>query len=465
MSILSTLSVGAEALKAQQLALQTTGHNLANAATPGYSRQRADLVSADPAFEGGVFVGRGVEVGGISRIVDRFIESELLTVHGQVGYSQAESEALESLQEIFPVTGGVAGALSEFFSAWSDLADNPAGSVERISVVAKARALGGSLAQTRQLLTASQQNLDEEIAGAVERINAVLQQIAGLNEQIALGEAQGESANDFRDRRQTLLQEIAALSGATTREDDTGQVTVTVGALLLVGGARFASFDTDQFDAAGLRQIAYVSPDGTAFDATALMTAGKVGSLLNVRDNAVPDTIQRLDQLAKTLVDEVNAQHALGFDLTGNAGGSFFTPIAALAGAASNVQVDAALAGDWRLIAAAAAPDTLPGDNRNALALVNLRETAFAALGDQTLEDNFLSLIGRVGSQGQGARMRFDFQRDLLTRTQARRESVSGVNMDEEMTKLIQFQRAFEAASLLVRTADEMYQTLIEMAG
>jgi flagellar hook-associated protein 1 FlgK len=465
MGILSILSVGAEALKAQQLALQTTGHNLANAATPGYSRQRVDLVSADPAFEGGVFVGQGVQIAGIGRIVDRFVESELLTLHGEVGYSQAESEALESLQEIFPTTGGVNGALSEFFGALSDLANHPGGLVERVSVIAKGRALGESLGETRQLLSAARRNLDQDLKGAVERINVVLEQIAGLNRQIGASEADGASANDLRDKRQTLLQEITALTGATTREDSTGQVTVSFGGLFLVGGDRFASFKTDQFDSAGLRRITYTSPDGTDFDATALLAGGRVGSLLDLRDRLVVNIIDQIDQFAKTLVDEVNAQHALGFDLNGNAGGSFFAPIAAVAGAAGQVQVDAAVASDPRLIAAAAAALAVPGDNRNALALVNLRQTPLAALGDQTLEDHYLSLIAGVGAAVEGARMRFDFHQGVLTGTQARRESVSGVNMDEEMTKLIQFQRAFEAASLLVRTADEMYQTLIEMVG
>lgn len=465
MGILSTLSLASEALKAQQLALQTTGHNLANAATPGYSRQRVDLVSADPAFAGGVFVGQGVEVAGIRRIFDRFVESELLTLQGEVGYSQAESEALESLQEIFPLSGGVNGALSEFFGALGDLASNPAGSVERLSVIAKANALGQSLAQTRQLLTGARQKLDEDVWGSIARVNVVLEQIAGLNKRIVASEVGGQSANDLRDKRQTLLQEISALTGATTREEASGQVTVTMGGLLLVGGERFASFQTDQLDAAGLRRITYTSPDGTAFEATTLLSAGKVGSLLNVRDRLLVSMIERLDRFAKTLVDEVNAQHALGFDRNGNAGGNFFTPLGTVAGAAGAVQVDSAVANDPRLIAAAAAANTVPGDNRNALALVNMRQTPFAALGNQTLEDNYLSLIGNVGSEVQRAGARFDFYQDVLTRTQARRESVSGVNMDEEMTKLIQFQRAFEASSVLVRTADEMYQTLIEMVG
>lgn len=464
MSILSTLSLAAQSLKAQQEAIQTTGHNLANVNTPGFSRQRVDLVSAPPSFQGGVFIGQGVDVAAVSRVIDRFTEAEVLSLHGDVGYSEAQSGALNSLEDLFPVTGGINGALSDFFGALSDLANNPAGQSERISVIGKARALGESLALTRQNLTSLQQNIDQDIQSATARVNLLTQQIAGLNQQIGFAEVRGETANDFRDQRQTLLQELTGLTGATSREDNNGQVTVTVGGLLLVGGNRFASLQSDQINSAGLHAVTYTSPDGTSFDASSLFPDGKIGSLLNVRDSQVQDVIDRLDQFAQTLVTEFNAQHASGFDLTGAAGGNLFNPIAAVAGAAGNVQVDAAVAADPRLIAASASAGSVPGDNRNALALVDLRSKSIPALGGLTLQDNFLTLIGDVGSQTQAAQSRFDFQNALLTQTQARRESVSGVNMDEEMTKLIQFQRAFESSSLLVRTADEMYQALIDMA-
>jgi flagellar hook-associated protein 1 FlgK len=233
--------------------------------------------------------------------------------------------------------------------------------------------------------------------------------------------------------------------------------------LLLVGGDRAASLDAETLNAVGLHSVTYTTPDGLSLDATAQLTGGKLGSILDMRDVQTQNIIDRLDQFAKTLVDEVNAQHALGFDLTGAAGGDFFTPLAASAGAAANVSVAAAVGADPRLIAAAASAATVPGDNRNALALANLESTAFPALGGLTLQDALLSLVGDVGSRAQTAQTRIDFQQALLSQTQARRESVSGVNIDEEMTKLIQFQRAFEASSLLVRTADSLYQSLMEM--
>jgi flagellar hook-associated protein 1 FlgK len=463
MSITSTLSIASQALKAQQLAIQTIGHNLANAATPGFSRQRVDLVTAFPSFEGGVFLGQGVDVAGVQRVVDRFTEAELLSLNSSVGYADAQSQALASIQDAFPTSGGIDAALSAFFSALSDVANNPAGTAERVSLVGKANALGNALAETRQILGSEQQNLDQNLNDAAQQVNTLVAQIAALNRQISTTEIRGESANDFRDQRQTMLQKLTNLTDATVREDANGEVAVTAGGLLLVGGNRFASLQTGAVGAGGLHSLTYVTPGGESFDATALFKEGEIGSLLSLRDAQLPSMIDRLDQLAKTLVDEINTQHALGFDLTGTAGGDFFAPIATTAGAAANVKVDSAIVADPRRIAAAAAADTVPGDNRNAQALVSLQSATFTALGNLTLQDSFLSLVGDIGSQVQDAQNQSAFQQALLTQTQARRESVSGVNIDEEMTKLIQFQRAFEASSLLVRTADDMYQSLIDM--
>jgi flagellar hook-associated protein 1 FlgK len=463
MSILSTLSLAAQALKAQQLAIQTTGHNLANVATPGYSRQTVDFVSAYPSFEGGVILGQGVNVANIQRVVDRFSEAELLDLQAGSGYADARNQALASIQSAFPTSGGIDAALSSFFNALADLSNNPAGTAERISLIGKANALGQALALTRQTLGGEQSNLDQNLQGAAQQVNGLVGQIATLNVQISTSEIGGQQANDFRDQRQSLLQQLTNLTGATTQEDASGQVTVNVGGLLLVGGNRYATLKTDTLNSAGLHAVTYQSPDGSSFDATTLFTQGQIGSLLNLRDSQVPGIISRLDQFAKTLVDQVNAQHGLGFDLTGAAGGNFFAPLSTTAGAAANVQVDSAIVADPRRIAAAAAASTVPGDNRNAQALATLQSTSFAALGGLTLEDHFLSLVGDVGSQAQTADSQARYQHLLLTQTQARRESVSGVSIDEEMTKLIQFQRAFESSSLMVRTADQMYQSLIDM--
>ena len=464
MGILATLSIASQSLKNQQAGIQTTGHNLANAATPGFSRQRVEIVTEHPSFEGGLLLGQGANAAGIQRVVDRFLEAELLTLNRDVGTAEAEQQALAAIQEIFPTTGGIDTALSAFFGSISDLANNPSSLTERVSVVGKANALADSLRQSRELLIAGQRNLDDELASITTRVNLLTEQIAKLNGQIKFTEAGGVEANDFRDQRQTRVQELVRLTGATAREETDGQMTVVSNGLLFVSGERAGRLDSSTINGAGFHQVTFQSPSGLSFDATTLFQSGKIAAVLDMRDNRIQSIIDRLDQIAVTLVNTFNAQHALGFDLDGAAGGDFFTPIAATPGAAAVVQVNPALASDPRLIAAASAAGAVPGDNRNALALVNLRSATHAALNDLTFQDSFLALVGDIGSQVESAQTGLAFRQSLLTQTQARRESASGVNIDEEMTKLILFQRAFEASSLLVRTADEMYGALIEMA-
>jgi flagellar hook-associated protein 1 FlgK len=464
MGILTTLSIASQSLKNQQVGIQTIGHNLANAATPGFSRQRVELVTERPTFEGGVLLGQGANAAGIQRVVDRFVEAELVTLNRDIGGAEAEHQALAAIQEMFPTSGGIDEALSAFFGALSDLANNPSGLAERVSVLGKANALGQTLRQSRDFLTAAQRNFDDEIAGITSRVNLLTVQIAELNGQIKFTEAVGVEANDFRDQRQTRAQELVRLTGADVREEGDGQMTISSNGLLLVSGERASRLDSSTVNPAGFHQVTYESPSGLSFDATALFPAGKMGATLDMRDSRVQSIIDRLDQTAFTLVESFNAQHALGFDLNGSAGSNFFTPLATVAGAAANVKVNPALASDPRLIAAANAANAVPGDNRNALALVNLRSVPHAALGNLTIQDSYLALVGDIGAEVETAAVGLDFRQSLLTQTEARRESVSGVNMDEEMTKLILFQRAFEASSLLVRTADEMYSALIEMA-
>ena len=472
MSIMSVLNIGAEAIAAQQQAVQTTSHNLANVNTPGYSRQRVELTAAKPDFLGRYSLGRGVVATGVTSVVDGFLEAQLVGLQGSLGYNDAEHRALEGVAAAFPVEEGkgVGAALNGFFAALSDLANNPAGQAERVSLIGKAQSLADTLRQTREILTTVQINLDKDLNAAVIQANALLPQIASLNSQILSTEVGGNGANDLRDQRQQLLQELSSLTGATIVEESNGQVLVQANGLLLVSGDRAATLTSPLDNTTGFHAISYEAPGGMTLDATAMVTGGEIGGLIAARDTTVTGFIDQLDQLAYELVNAVNTQHAAGVDLTGTAGGDFFTaipaatpPLAPHAGAAALIQVDGAIVTDPRRIAAAQDATALPGDNRNALALVNLRTTAVAALGTVTFENYFSSLVADVGGQLQASNGTLAFQQSLLTETQTQRESISGVNIDEEMTNLIKFQRAFEAASLLVRTGDELYQSVLDM--
>jgi flagellar hook-associated protein 1 FlgK len=463
-SILNTLSIAAQSLKNQQLNIQTTGHNLSNAATPGFSRQRVQLSTELPVHQGNLLLGQGSKITAVQRVVDRFLESALLAVNRDIGSVETEKRALTSIQEIFPTNGGLDAALGAFFNALSDLANNPAGIAERMSVVGKASALGEGLRSTRDLLTGSQRNLDEELQSTVSRVNALASQIAELNTQISIVETDLVEANDFRDQRQGRIQEIVRLTGATIRDESNGSVTVIMSGLPLVSGSRAARLDASTRNGAGFREIVFQGPDGLSFDASGVLgPGGQIGALVDLRDNRVQAYVDQLDAFAFTIVNAINSQHVLGFDLSGAPGSDFFSALATSAGAAALVRVDDGIATDPRRVAAASSAATAPGDNRNILALLQLREVNQASLGGLTFQESYAELLGQIGVQTASAQGKLELREALLKQTQVQRESVSGVNIDEEMTKIIVFQRAFDASSLIVRTADEMYSELIEM--
>jgi len=416
-------------------------------------------------LEGNLLLGHGVTATGITNVVSQFLENELLSLNSSIGFTDAQSESLAAIEQIFPLTGGIQGALDGFFGAVSDLASNPGGMSERINLIGKARVLGDTLREARGHLEHLQSDLDKKLLGTVGRVNEILPKIASLNAKISLIEASGDNAGDFRGQRQVLLQEISHLTGATVLETGDGQLSVQFGGLVLVNGDRFASLSVDNFMPNGLHRVDYVYPDGTSFDVTSILNQGEIGGVLSMRDTEIVGFIDKLDLMAKTLVDAFNTQHALGFDATGTLGGNFFNPIASVAGAAANVAVNSAVVDDPRLIAAAETSAGAPGDNRNALALVNLQSDTFGGLGGGTLKEYFLSLVEDVGLKAQSANDTLSYQESLLSNTQSRRDGFSGVNTDEEMTHLILFQRAFEASARVITTADSMYETLIQMLG
>lgn len=465
MSILSVLHIGVGAMLAQQQALQTTSHNIANVDTPGYARQRVTLSTASPVTKGSLFIGLGVHASAVTGVVSNFFEAQLVNLKAGLGAAEAEQRALSGVANALPVTEeqGIGPALEAFWGALSEVANNPAGQAERAHLIGRTRTLGDVLRQTRTALVDTQSHLDKDLDAALRRLNTILPQIASLNRQIVEGEVGGLRANDFRDQRQQLLQEVSSLVGATAYEEKDGQVTVQVDGILLVSGQSAASFSSNNLNPAGFRLVEYVSATGPSYDATGLLTKGEIGGLIAARDTTVAGFIDRLDLFAKTLVDTVNAQHALGYDLNGVAGGAFFTPIAATAGAAGLVRINSAIESDPQLIAAAQSASGAPGDNRNIQALAALQTSTQATLGGITFKEYFVRLIGDVGQQVQTSQDTQSFQQALFDQTLAKRESLSGVNIDEEVTNLIKFQRAFEAASRLISVGDEMYETIINM--
>jgi len=479
MGVSDILQIGASSLSAQMTALTVTGENIANVNTPGYSKQTVNMKPGMTNLVNGITVGSGVQVDSISRVYDNFLQQQLVSANSSNGGYNTQQTAMESVQQLFNTssTGGLGTDLNSFFNAWQDLANNPSGQAERQAVMAQAQTVVSDFHQLNSSLTLVQSNANQSLQGETSDINNDLKQIASLNDQISQTEFQGGTANEMLDSRDQLLQDLAGKVAITSRLNSNGTVTVTLpqGATL-IDGNKAATFSLAADAAnAGLYDVMLTPPGASApQDVTSILAGsggnqGEIGATLAVRDSLVEPFLNGLDELASNLATQVNTLHSTGFDLNGNTGVNFFTPPSGsptlTPGYSSLINLNITSEDQ---IAAAASNPTLAGngtgDNVNALGIANLANTSISmSSGDSTLDGFYNSLVAQSGVAVQSAQQGATQSQSSITQLQQMRDSASGVSLDEELTNLMTYQKAYEGAAKVITTGTQMLDTVLAL--
>ena len=454
------LNAGRGSLLAQQKALEVTGHNIANVNTPGYSRQIVNLAANEPIQWGSGLVGTGVKATEAARIYDRFLGLQINNENQHLGRWEAKKGTLERVEIIFDESSGYGlnQAMSEFWNAWQDLANNPSGNVERVTLLAKSETMANTFNNMYSSLEQIQKDVDVSIGGSVEDINLLTRQIADLNRKIVDVEVAGQSSNDYRDSRDLLLKELSSMIDINTFEKSDGSVTVAIkGGKPLVDGSYSWDLSTET-NVQGFKDIVWVDDDGNTTNVTDDISGGKLRGWIEARDVSVPEYLRRLDNLAEKIISEVNALHSSGFGLDGSTGNDFF-----IGTSASDMDMNQLVVDDVNLIAASGSADGVPGDNSNALAIAGLQNELLMDGNKATFDEYFSSLMSVVGSDVNEAAVNFEHQESMVAHLDNYRESISGVSLDEEMVNLVKFQHAYDAAAKLISTVDEMLNTVVNM--
>jgi len=474
MSIGSILNTATAGMSAQQLAIQIASQNISNAETPGYSKQTANLQATLPTVFPYGSVGTGVAVTSITRSRDTMLDATYRTANSAQSQASTTSSAMDQIQSVLgePSDTGLSSSLDAFWSAWDNLANNPTDSSAK-SVVLQT---GGNVASTlnnmaRQLDALDQNNRDAMNAG-VNQANALTQQIAAYNKQIVAAEAGGQTANDLRDARDNLCDQLAGLVGGQIINRANGSIGVYVGGRLVVDGASATPFQMND------GQPPYVSFVGSTEPLTGI--AGSLGAEIDLSTNRIPSVISRLDSVASTLVQSVNSVHSTGTTFTGTppvsgqAGNFFAVTNPPPAGAdpyltARGIKLDPGMT-DASKVAASGAAAAGPGDNATATALATLRSAAVsitdptgATVGSDSISTWYQSLVGDVATQTSQADDDSTVQSTLASNADQRRQSVSGVSTDEELVSVIEHQHAYQAAARLVTTVNDMLDTLLNI--
>jgi len=429
-------------LLAQQRALDVAGHNIANANTEGYTRQSVQLTATSPFLDTGKgLVGTGVDVTSYTRQRDQFIDIQLRAQQMQLGQSEARQDGLTQIESNVPEPSdtGISSLLQKYWSSWEDVSNAPDSVPARQALIQSAQTLASSINQLDGgLATIASQN-DTNIGMTLDQVNSISSKIAALNKSIADAGIQNTgSPNDLLDQRDSLLDDLSQLGNISWSNNaaNDGTIDVTIGGTAIVSGQTATSLSNSP---AAL---------GTTF---ASLSSGKLKALSDLRSVDIPNYRSQLNTFAATLASTTNAQHALGYDLSGTAGGAFFSATAGSEASTINVVATA------NTVAAASAPGGAVGDGSNAAAI--------GALSGGAADTAYSSLVRNIGADSQEAQRTYANNKVLSDALLNRRESFSGVSLDEEMTNLLKFQRGFQACSRALNTMDDAVELLITRTG
>lgn len=458
------LNIARRALQTQQRALDVMGHNIANANTPGYSRQVARQVTTPPftlpsrmrPMSAGQ-VGTGVQIAAITRMRDDFIEMQLRNETHSSGQWQARRNALHQVEIILmePSDYSLRDSMDKFWESLQGLHKDPESSGARAVVREQAISLTQSFQHVHKQLSDLQTDLDRLVAMDVERINSISERLADVNEQIRRVSISGQNPNDLLDTRDQLLLELSELTDVNIVTMDDGTVSVNIDGLSIVNGDRSTALRTETDPATGFVNIYWGNTNREVRP-----TNGHIAGVLDARDDLIPQYLDDLDTLANELIEKFNEVHREGFTLDDQPGGDFFT---GAGGGAANIGIHQDILDDLNAIAASG--DGTPGDGSNALRLADVYNDPTIIDGTTSLADFFTSLVSGVGVASQKAKHMVDSQAVLVDHLQGRQDSISGVDLDEEMVDMIRFQQAYNAAARVVTAMDEVIETIISRMG
>jgi flagellar hook-associated protein 1 FlgK len=447
------LEIAKKALSAYQLALSVYGNNVANVETPGFTRRRPELIERQAVDLTVGRIGLGVDIQAVTRMRDRLLDE---TYRGQSGVA-AKYEAMESafgeIEAVLnePSDSGLLSTMAEFWNSWQELANQPESTTARQVVADSATALSRALNSTDARLDRMRGNIDSEIRAAVAQVNSLATRIADLNGAVVRGEVTGEEMCDLRDLRDRLLDELSGLVDVRVFEREDGSVSVVMGSEALVERTNTVSLGLAT-EGQGTLAVSQVTIGNGA--RVIRPAGGKLAGLIEMRDSTIPQYQARLDTIARTLVENLNAAHAAGYGLGGQTGSDFFDPAGVTA---STIKVSDAILGDLSLIAASA--DGSPGNSDTAMDIADLRLAAL--IGDATIDDYYGATVGSLGIESSRVTQEKESQSLMLQEIANRRESVKGVSLDEEMANMIAAQHAFEAAAKMVSIIDGLMSSLI----
>lgn len=469
-SSVNLFNTGKSGLFASRAALATTGHNIANVNTEGYSRQRVETTTSRPEQIGNMVHGTGTTVKQIHRINDEYLTRQIGHEMKYLGEYEEKDAALAQAESIFNEIGnaGLNRLVTRFFNEFRKLGNEPESEALRATVRESADQLIGDFKRISRSMRDIQKNIDTRIEANVRQVNEYVDKIAQLNGDIKRLELGGGATGDLRDARDVAVKKLSTVVDTAVATNEKGDFTVSIpGVGAIVTGVLKNKMYVETSKADG----DYSMPEGSyrVFltnrfppDVTHGLKHGRLGGLLETRDRLLGSAMQRVDELAFTLASKINQIHSLGFTLNGDTGINFFKQPEKIEQAAELLTLSDEIQRDAKNIATALSPDS-PGDNRLVQFIAKLQHSRVMSGGQSTFDDHYNATVADLATVTAKNKQVFEHQQHIITQLDKFRDSISGVSLDEETTNLVQYQHAFDASAKVIKVADELLEEILNL--
>ena len=447
------LTIAQSGLTAQQRAMEVMGYNISHANDTNYKRQKVVAVegavlatSQEAGTTGTTQTGSGVQSGDVQRVVDNLVETRLRIANSgasQWDYMSTTMTEIESAVDE-PSDSGLESSIDDFWDSWDSVATSPDETDARNDLIQKTDTMCQQMQYVYSELKDIKTDVNKAISADADQINLIANEISQLNSQIGSLQSGQMPVNDLLNKRDGLVTDLAKIVSINQTGEDPQSFIISIGGRVLVQGTNVTEVKSVT-DTSGNSNIQW-SDDGTSVQ----IDSGELAAMTDLRDNKIPGYLSSLDNLATTLVSEVNTLHKTGTDLDGNAGGDFFKE----GTTAANIALDDGVADDPNKIAAAS--DGSSGGGTVASEIADLKETGSA----NTIYNNFVTTVGTDTSV---ASTQLSAHNLTVTQYQSQEQSISGVSLDEELTNMIKFQQAYSASAKVLTAMDSMLTTLMNI--
>ena len=466
--LLNTLEIASSSLLASRAGIETAGVNISNVNNPGYARQRVIVEPRrDPTG-----AGTGVEVVGVKSLRDSILDEQLIRETSNQAYLENFQRTLQigqvllgqqiDRQSATPEAdsaarnlGGqmaIASGFSEFYNALQAVSVSPTSVPDRQVLLLKASQLTDKFNSVETRFTTLRSDLNTDLNNRIKQAN----ELVDLTSRVAMDNTlvSGKGGGIAKDTLQMRLEELSAYASIQNKFDDQNRITVSINGLEVIKDNAVVGKFEGTLDADGGLQVSVRNSDS---DSTAKLTGkGSIQGLVEARDTVLQDLRQDINLMATNLIEGMNSVHKVGVNLDGSTGLDFFTGTDA-----SNIAVNKDLIDDVHKIQLSA--DTDEGDNTIAANLLKWLEAPQEALGKMTVAQHYNEAVATYGQELANINNRLADQEVVSHTLKQQRAGVSGVSLDEEMSSLIQYQRAYQSSAKLISTVNELFQTILSM--